>query len=140
MSRRSFYELSEAGSVGIVKLRLAISRLLVALAIVGLMLAPLARPAMAEAMKADLHVGMGANASDNMGMPADMPCCPDQAPVPDCGKDCPLMAMCLASMVLNLPASVGLALPVTAAGLVLPGNDQDLSSLGHGPPPRPPKA
>ena len=125
-----------------VKLRLAISRLLAALTIVGLVLAPLARSAMGGTMKADPHVGITAHAvtSVDMGMPADMPCCPDQAPVPDCGKDCPLMAMCLAAMALNLPASIGLAIPDMAAGLILPGNDQDLSSLGHGPPPRPPKA
>lgn len=124
------------------KLRLAISRLLVALAIVGVVTVPLVRPAMAGSMNSDLPVGMAAHAmtSSDVGMPADMPCCPDQVPVPDCGKDCPVMAMCLASMVLNLPSSFRLAVPVMAAGLVLPGNDQDLSSLGHGPPPRPPKA
>jgi hypothetical protein len=29
-----------------------------------------------------------------MSMPEDMACCPKQTPIPDCGKDCPLMAIC----------------------------------------------
>jgi len=117
-----------------VKVRFVISTLLAALAMLGLVLAPLARPAMA------MPAGLMAMAGDHtaMDMSADMPCCPDNAPVPDCAKDCPLMALCMAGTVLNLPASVGL-LPPKLANVVLPTNETGLPGLNHGPPPRPPK-
>jgi hypothetical protein len=109
----------------------AIRYLFAALAIAGLILAPIATPATA------MPVGMSDEAS--MTMPADMPCCPDQAPMPGCGKDCLFMAACSAPSVYDMPREAGLAVPLMLAGLIVPGNDAGLAGLSQRPPPRPPK-
>jgi hypothetical protein len=123
------------------KLLTCIRYLLPGLALLGLIGAPLVRPAMAMTMPAAMHAAMSDDAAmpadAAMAMPADMPCCPDK--VPDCAKDCPLMALCLAGTVLSLPSGAGLLVLVRLSSLVLPGNDADLASQGYGPPPRPPK-
>jgi hypothetical protein len=106
-----------------------------ALAIAGLLLTPVAVPAMPAA--ATMSESMGDHAA--MAMPADMPCCPDQAPMPDCGKSCPFMAACAAQALGNLPDGAVLALPLTLASIVVPGNDSALAGLTQRPPPRPPK-
>src|SRR5690242_12241696 len=71
-------------------------RLLPALAIAGLVLAPVSQPGMA--MPADMQASMSDHAemADHaaMAIPDGMPCCPHEQQKPDCGKDCPLMAMC----------------------------------------------
>ena len=111
---------------------MTISKLLAALAVLGLLLAPLARPAMAATML---------SAADHaaMGMPADMPCCPEQGPAKDCAKDCPLMATCMVGSVQALPPVARLFAPPKAAGPLLSGNDADPAGLSTGPPQRPPK-
>jgi hypothetical protein len=106
-----------------------------ALALAGLLLTPVAVPAMPAA--AAMAEGMSDYAAT--AMPADMPCCPDQAPMPGCGKDCPFMASCTVQFVYNLPHGVGLVTPPVLASLVLPGNDAGLSGLTQRPPSRPPK-
>lgn len=117
-----------------------IGGLLHTLAVVGLLLAPLARPAMAmpmsipPAMGADMDGGATA-----MGMPDDMPCCPDQAPASDCGKVCPLMAMCSAGTAQYLPTVTAIAVVFRLASIVVPVNDAQADSLARGPPRRPPK-
>jgi len=83
--------------------------------------------------------GTSVQSQSEMAMPDGMPCCPTKAPVSDCSKDCPLMTLCLSGMVLNLPAGAALLLPVGYASLVFPQSDSALTSLGHGPPPRPPR-
>src|SRR5689334_12420461 len=90
----------------------AIRYLFAALAIAGLILAPIATPATA----------MPASMSDeaSMAMPADMPCCPDQAPMPGCGKDCPFMAACSAPSVYDTPRGTVLAVPFVLASVVVP--------------------
>jgi hypothetical protein len=130
--------------------RPAIGHLLALLAVVGLMLAPLvhATMAMAPADHATPGHAMSMAAADGMadmemagaetaGLMADMPCCPHKAPVPDCGNDCPFMALCSA-----MPFSVPLAsliAPLAEAGIVRPGDQSDLVSLTRAPPRRPPK-
>jgi hypothetical protein len=79
------------------------------------------------------------DAQTAMIMPGDMPCCPHKAPASDCGKDCPLMALCMASLLQSAPLDVPLFIPLLAT-IVIPGNDADLSSLAQAPRPRPPKA
>ena len=114
----------------------AIRYLFAALAILGLILAPIATPA--TAMPAAISdTGMSDEAS--MAMPADMPCCPDQAPMPGCGKDCPFMAACNAPSVCDTPRATVFAVPLVLASLVVPGSDAGLSGLSERPPPRPPK-
>jgi hypothetical protein len=113
----------------------AIRTLLSMLALLGLILAPLARPAMA------VVVDMPAGISDQAVMPGaeDMPCCPDMDHVADCGKDCLSMASCMVGTVLNLPTMVTLAVPYRLASLVSAGDDANVAGLMYGPPPRPPK-
>ena len=119
----------------------AIRSLLAIVAIVGLVLGPIARPAMA--MPAPMHTAV---ASDQamvdeaaMAMPEDMPCCPTKAPIPDCGKDCLFMAMCATQFLANAVQGVGLVIPLGLASVFFPGNDTDVAGLSQGPPPRPPK-
>ena len=86
------------------QLRSALACVLAASAILGLVLAPIARPVVAMPM--DMHAVMGEpTAPDAVAttMPDDMPCCPDKATVPDCSKDCPLMALCGATLVQFVP-------------------------------------
>jgi hypothetical protein len=115
-----------------VKRRITIAKLLAALAVLGLLLAPLARPAMAATMQA---------AADHavMDMPADMPCCPEQGPAKDCAKRCPLMATCMASSLQAMPPAASLYIPPKAGEILLSGNDAALAGLNTGPPQRPPK-
>lgn len=114
------------------KLRIAISRLGAALAVLGLLLAPLARPVMAATMPAvPDHAALE--------MPADMPCCPERAPAKDCAKDCFLMAACMAGNLQATPPVAQLFIPPEAATVLLSGNDADLAGLSTGPPQRPPK-
>jgi hypothetical protein len=105
------------------------------LAVVGLILAPLAKPAMA--MASEMH--SAADRQGAMTMPADMPCCPEQAPAQDCAKDCPFMAMCAAQAFSNPQQDEGPVMALVLATVILPSNDADLISLAQGPPPRPPK-
>jgi hypothetical protein len=111
-----------------VKLRLTIFKSLAALAVLGLLLAPIARPAMAAMMQtAAEHVAM------------DMPCCPDQGPAKGCAKDCPLMATCVASSLQAMHPAATLFMPPQAAGILLPTSDVEAVGLSIGPPQRPPK-
>src|SRR5262245_37636082 len=107
------------------------SQLLAALAVLGLLLAPLARAAMASPV---------ASAVDHaaMEMPADMPCCQEQGPAKSCATDCPLMATCMASLQALPPAARMLAAP-NDGSTVRSGNDADPAGFSTGPPPRPPK-
>jgi hypothetical protein len=111
----------------------AIGRLLSILAIIGLAVAPIVRPAMALP---DGHTAMVDDAA--MGMPEDMPCCPRKAPIPDCGKDCPLMAICATQFLCSAIQGSGLRIPIGLAELFFPSDDSYVAGLSHAPPPRPP--
>jgi hypothetical protein len=84
-------------------------------------------------------MGPEAMADSAMEMPTGMPCCPDDSAVPDCGKDCPLMALCFAATVLNLTTVTALVVPPKLGSRVLLGNDLDVVGCTDGPSPRPPK-
>ena len=73
-----------------------------------------------------------------MAMPEGMPCHPPATPMPGCGKDCPLMAMC-ATQLLCSPQGTGPAIPLGLAGILLPRIEARLASLNQSPPQRPPK-
>lgn len=128
-----------------VKRLTTIRHLLSGLAVLGLILAPLAQPAMGAA---DLHAAVSvqpmkgqaqsAGPSDGMAMPDDMPCSADQAPTPDCVKHCPLMAMCM-SQFFQVPAGAGPLVRVSLRSVVIPDNDPKLTGQLYGPPPKPPK-
>jgi hypothetical protein len=110
------------------------------------MLAPLVHSAMAmtpgDRAISDHAISMSMAAPmmaghEMAGLPEDMPCCPGKASIPDCGNDCPFMALCSA-MPFNLPVAV-LAAPAAEAEVVSPGNQSDLVSVKRAPPRRPPK-
>ncbi|GJD35361.1 hypothetical protein [Methylobacterium aerolatum] len=88
---------------------------------------------MADVDTADVDMG-------NMDM-GDMPCCPKTvAAEPDCGKGCPLMALCLASMASLPPAPIPVPVPVaTRAGVIWP-DPAAFASVDGTPYPEPPRA
>ena len=111
----------------------AIGRLLSILAIIGLAVAPIARPAMS------LSNGIVAIVDKaTMAMPEDMPCCPNKAAIPTCDGNCPLMAICAIQFLCNAVQGLGLVIPLSLAGLLFPVNDLDVAGLSQAPPPRPP--
>ena len=120
-----------------------IRRILMNLAVLGLVLAPLARPAVAmpggQPTGMDHHAMMAGMADHEMAMPESMPCCPDEAPMSDCGKHC-LMAMCAASLSPTLPDAGWLPVPQVSAAELIAAGDLALSGRSPTPPPRPPKA
>jgi hypothetical protein len=122
-----------------VKTLSAIRSLLAILAIVGLVLGPIAKPAMA--MPTPMHTGVASDQAmvDEAAMPEDMPCCPKKSPIPDCGRDCVFMAMCATQFLCNAVQPAGLVTPLGLATVFFPGNDTDVAGLSQGPPPRPPK-
>ena len=110
-----------------------VGRLLSVLAIIGLAVVPIARPAMA------LPSGNTTMADDAaMGMPEDMPCCPHQAPASDRGNDCPSMAMCTSQFFCTAAQGSGLVIPLRLATLLLLADDSSVAGLSRAPPPRPP--
>jgi len=117
----------------------AIAHCLALIALIGLMLAPIAQPAVA--MPAAVQGTMGqAMAGDPLDVaPGDMPCCPQTPSVPDCDKNCPFMAVC-GSTVIHEASETSLSVPLTVIAIVLPGDQSALVSLAHAPPRKPPKA
>jgi hypothetical protein len=109
------------------------SRLLLGLALLGLVTGPMA----AATSAAPAMVGQ-AMAS----MPDGMPCCPDEKPaVPDCVKDCPLAVLCVTSFgSISLPSTPAFSVQLPVGDVFLHGLDAILASLVGEPPPRPPKA
>ncbi|MGE0280452.1 MAG: hypothetical protein AB7P20_07550 [Rhizobiaceae bacterium] len=107
-------------------------RLLLALALVGLVLGPMAAAATIPAMAAQAMASM----------PDGMPCCPDDQPaVPDCAKDCPLAIFCVSGFVsVPVPQAPSVVVHVPTGDEFRAGRDVILSSLVAEPPPRPPKA
>jgi hypothetical protein len=99
------------------------------LAIVGLLLGPLAAPVNGGAMAAAA------------AMPDDMPCCPDDGPAgPDCQKTCPLMALCAAKCFSGAPMLSALATIVLTDGYAIrPARDAFGDSLAVPPPTKPPR-
>lgn len=126
-----------------VRMPLTICRTLAALALLGLMLAPLTRPVMAFAgMPGDIaqHETMdGTSPLNPAAMPNGMPCCPDETPMPDCSKHCQ-MAMCAPSVLLSLPAQSGVILLTLTSNRFVERQDSAPSGVPIAPPPKPPRA
>jgi hypothetical protein len=123
------------------RVRSAIGRVLAVLAVAGLVLAPITRPAMAMSVTTNMHASVGdaiaagsviADAAD------EMPCCPSKPALPDCSKDCPLMALC-GTAPLHFVSQTGLIVPVTFASIVFPRGHSAFVSIAQSPPRRPPK-
>jgi hypothetical protein len=120
-----------------VRIRTIIGRFLAWVAVAGLLVAPMARPAMA--MDTPIAIDRAAAGDTATADAADhMPCCPGKPSLPDCGKDCPLMAQCVTAP-LHFASQAGLAIPLTIASIMLPGASPELASVADAPPRRPPK-
>jgi hypothetical protein len=98
----------------------------------------MARPAMAidTPMAMDRAAASDTAAADAM---EHMPCCPGKASLPDCIKDCPLMALCVTAP-LHFASQTSLVVPRTIESIMLPGASLELASVADAPPRRPPKA
>jgi hypothetical protein len=119
------------------RVRSAIGRVLAVLAVAGLVLAPITRPAMAMLVATDMHAAMAAGSV--IADPAnEMPCCPSKPALPDCSKDCPLMALC-GTAPLHFVSQTGLIVPATFASIVFARDHSALVSIALAPPRRPPK-
>jgi hypothetical protein len=121
---------------GLVKRRFTSRYLLAALACLGLILAPLAAPAVGS--QSDMAASSFENAS--VDMPDGMPCCPDLEKKPTCAKDCPFMAVCAGSAFPPLTNSSVFSVPITLLAVIAPRDAIKLSGLAPGPPAKPPKA
>jgi hypothetical protein len=118
--------------------RSTLGYLLALLAVAGLMLAPLVHGTMAMGTAGHaMPMAAATTAGAEIAGMADMPCCPHKAPVPDCGNDCPFMALCSA-MPFGVPLA-GLIVPLTQAGTLSPGDQSGLVGVARAPPRRPPK-
>jgi hypothetical protein len=108
-----------------------IGRLLAFLAVLGLLLGPLASSVTVPAMAASTPMEMAD------GMP-----CPDKQPqLPDCGKDCLLVALCTTAFISSAASTDdSLADPPVVGSKFSPHGYSPGASLHHEPHPRPPKA
>jgi hypothetical protein len=122
-----------------VKLHSAIAYLLTLLALAGLLLAPVVRPAMAmSAMDGAAVAEVMTVDANGMVMAGDMPCCPGEKSLPDCSKDCPLLALCVA-MPLQHSEQGSLIVRRALVSVIFPDEPSDLTGLADAPPRRPPK-
>jgi hypothetical protein len=119
--------------------RITIRHLVVVLAWLGMVFAPLASPS--NAMATSMEMAAAHTETTAISMPEGMPCCPDTPDQSDCAKNCALMAICAGTV---FPAMVAggwaISFAETTSAVILPSNAPKLSGLAQGPPPRPPKA
>jgi hypothetical protein len=122
--------------------QIIIRRLLAISVIVGLVLAPLARPVMAgttpEASMSAMTDDMSMSATSDE-MAGDMPCCPAKAPaLIDCDK-CVFMAACMSQFVVG-PLAAIFRPPFAVSSKIAPlQHDFRPDGLGHPPPEHPPR-
>lgn len=128
--------------IATVKLCTVVSRLLSILAVVSLLIVPMAAPSVAAAAPSVAMAAAPAGAMEDMACTSDgMPCCPHEKPaVPDCPKSCPLAALCVTGCLPDAPVS-GASIPArfAVADVKSPGDDVDPERLTEPPPPRPPR-
>jgi hypothetical protein len=113
-------------------LRRLIGHLLAVFVIVGLVAAPLVRPAAAKR----LPVG---EMSDMAAMSGDTPCCPDEQKNNSC-QDCPLVAMCMLTIAQAEPSPTnGIQVSFEARRLSFAFEDIVADGLVAAPPDHPPR-
>jgi hypothetical protein len=119
----------------------AIRTIMFALALLGLLLGPMA-VSMSGATMSDqtMSVMTGMDDMANMAnMPDDMPCCPEkQVKVPDCSKGCPLNVLCLSGLGSVSPAHLTSLSFLVQKDLFHPVATEVLASWAGDPPHRPP--
>jgi hypothetical protein len=101
------------------------------------MLAPLGKPAAATAL-AQMQAQAESHRGDSGIAMAEMPCCPDEIPVPDCVKHC-LMLFCAAPTVPMLLVEARLFAPIPSAVQVSPTDERFLVGFALDPPIKPPQ-
>jgi hypothetical protein len=113
-----------------------IMRFLAVVAMLGVLVIPVSAVAAGNAMTSDPAV------MQSMASMKNMPCCPGEKQAkPDCGKDCPLVVICMASNVLNLarvdwvPAALHWSYHDYGSA-----SAETLASIPADPPVRPPRA
>jgi hypothetical protein len=122
--------------------QITIRRLLAIFMIAGLVLAPVARPAMVGSLS---DVSMAAMTDDGSvpatadAMTGDMPCCPSNAPTPVGCDKCIFMAACAANCFAGLTAALFQPPFAVSSGLSRPQNDFRPDRLGDTPPEHPPR-
>ena len=122
-----------------VKRSIHLCRLLAVFLIVGLVIAPLSVRANAATSASMAMASISADIMSADIMSADVPCCPDESAPMDCDH-CPLMAICMVkTLQAQSPAGVVEVQPVTLR-MLLPPSDRQADSLGHLPPPKPPRS
>jgi hypothetical protein len=121
-----------------VRMGTTIGRFFALVAVAGILLAPTARPAMAMGTPIAM-VAAGGDDSATADAMDHMPCCPGKPSLPDCSKDCPLMALCVTAP-LYFVSQTSLIAPLAIASIMLPGASPELASVAEAPPRRPPKA
>lgn len=134
--------------------RTFVSRLLFALAVLGIVTAPVARPAMAMTMNPP-GMDHAMTGVVSPAMAADMPCCPEAMHHADagktadvdhdggkfgCGKDCPLMSACMTSMLGDAVEAPGLSVPMFTTRIVYPQITRHIAGFAGPPALRPPTA
>jgi hypothetical protein len=122
----------------VMNLRRLIGRLLAIAVIVGLVLAPLSRHAVAG-MPSDASMAAVADDMSTSAMARDMPCCPSKAPAPIGCDQCVLMAACMSQCFAGVSTASFHPL-FAASGKIAPlQNDAWPEGLGHPPPEHPPR-
>ena len=107
-------------------------KLLAAVALLGMLLAPFAPGAMAMSIPAH------ATADMSMMKGGSMPCCPDEAPAKNCSESCPLLAMCVNQTLPAQPVFILQTFKMQPIKLVA-ANDAPLDGRAEHPLPKPPK-
>jgi hypothetical protein len=110
----------------------------------ALVLAPLATPSVAGPQAAGatqaMDGGMHTMSNDTQATAGDRPCCPDQGQANDCAG-CPLMALCLVSASIALPAAaVALVTREPLRQAFSARDDAWVPGLGGHPPDHPPRS
>jgi hypothetical protein len=128
--------------LGCVNSQTTIRRMLSILMIVGLALAPLSRPAMAEAY-VDANIALmdeTVAAAMPEEMTGDIPCCPSKVAAPIGCDKCVFMAACIEKCFAGVSEAALEPILAVTGSLLPPQNDFWPDGLGHPPPDHPPRA
>jgi hypothetical protein len=108
--------------------------MLAVLVTAGLMIAPLATPAVAGHLFSAKMMQM----ADGSDMMADMPCCPDKQKSNDC-QDCPLVAICMLKILQAGPSNHAIAMRLPSRERLHALDDMMADGLARPPPEHPPR-
>lgn len=115
-------------------------RLMLALALLGIVLGPMSVSTAVSAMAASSDMQMAA--MPGMDSADEMPCCPEEQPQKNtCGSSCPLALICSSTILVHEHSADGWRVDLASLGLAHQFlQDSQLPSAIVEPPARPPKA